>query len=794
MNNFTRTQALRVALCVPLAFLVASAAADSAREDIIVNCQRPCTEASAAIRGIGGQVTRQFSNVDAIAGSIPAGMRAVLGSMLGDDSVRKDEWISPPRPQKSVDVSSQLATGQIYVLPDAALTAADTALPDNYLFNNSLTGAATVHSSGNTGQGSIVAVIDTGTANWPGVVALAGNVIGGESLVPGATEPSATSRSNNAHGTFVGSMIAAHALFGFASTSTLVRALNLNAPGNTIPCPTAIAPGCPAGVSLIPMIGTAPSARLYALKVFPKTGGGAPESRIIAAMDRAITMRRNFNNGMAVVPVAGNGSEDSPFVYNSLKIDVVNMSLGGPTLYAGRDLEDQLTQEMLKVGITIVTSAGNDGFAAMTGGSPGTGLGSLTVGAANDAVHERILRDLQFGAGVGSLYHPSTHIQTADFSSRGPTADGRYDPDILANGYANFAQVASGGLSIGSGTSFSGPTVAGAAALLRRASATATATQIRNALVQTANPNLVGDRSTRNDQGRGFVSIPAAVALLQQGGASNKLRDNSEDLEGKVVENLERLGIRPVELRNGTFRTHVSNLVPGQVAQFYVDADAATQQLTVSLSNITPALPAAQQNQLFGDDVFVQIVDAPTSFAELRELDFVAANKSYVVDQPQTGLVRVALQGDWTNAGAVSADVTVSRVRESLEKKTDSGIVRQGQTVPVEVAIPAGTKQLVFDLHWKGNWSRYPTNDIDLILVDPSGVPRFDGATISSPERVVIDNPAAGLWTALVDGFTVRPRQDDDDHEHEHDGNSPGNPQDEWKLFVTADGKLLKRH
>ena len=47
------------------------------------------------------------------------------------------------------------------------------------------------------------------------------------------------------------------------------------------------------------------------------------------------------------------------------------MSLGGPTLFAGRDIEDQLTLAMLEVGITIVASAGNDGFAAMTGGSPG---------------------------------------------------------------------------------------------------------------------------------------------------------------------------------------------------------------------------------------------------------------------------------------------------------------------------------------------------------------------------------------------------------------------------------------
>ena len=84
------------------------------------------------------------------------------------------------------------------------------------------------------------------------------------------------------------------------------------------------------------------------------------------------------------------------------------MSLGGATLFAGRDIEDQLTLAMLEVGITLVASAGNDGHAAMTGGSPGTGFGSLTVAAANTAVHERVLRDNQFGFGAGEIL-PADH-------------------------------------------------------------------------------------------------------------------------------------------------------------------------------------------------------------------------------------------------------------------------------------------------------------------------------------------------------------------------------------------------
>ena len=328
------------------------------------------------------------------------------------------------------------------------------------------------------------------------------------------------------------------------------------------------------------------------------------------------------------------------------------MSVGGPTLFAGGDLEDQLTLQMLDVGITIVTSAGNDGFAAMTGGSPGTGFGSLTVGASSTPVHERVLRDIQFGfAGSGRpLYRPFDGVQTAYFSARGPTADGRFDPELSANGFASyvnaFAAVRGTALvSCGapgatgcasriifvSGTSFSGPTVAGAAALLRGAAPSATATETRNALVRGANPEIVSDGLGRIDQGAGFLDVSASLALLEAGMASGELsnsrrhrdeEDDDEDEVGKggqsVAGNLRRLGIRPVHFSRDRFTTQVNRLKPGQVAQFYVPSDIFTSKLVVSITNIVQENPPAQQNLLFGDDIFVMGVDAPTSFAVHR--------------------------------------------------------------------------------------------------------------------------------------------------------------------------------
>ena len=49
---------------------------------------------------------------------------------------------------------------------------------------------------------------------------------------------------------------------------------------------------------------------------------------------------------------------------------------------------------------------------------------------------------------------------------------------------------------------------------------------------------------------------------------------------------------------------------------------------------------------------------------------FVAADTTFVVDNPQTGLFRLAIQGDWTNGGLISAHVTVERTVNPLGAPT----------------------------------------------------------------------------------------------------------------------------
>jgi hypothetical protein len=576
------------------------------------------------------------------------------------------------------------------------------------------------------------------------------------------------------------------------------------------------------------MIGTAPAAKIYAMKVLSSMGGGAPESRVIAAMDRAITLKRNFNDGLPG-RVFGFGTEDDPFRFESLDVQVVNMSLGGPTLFAGRDIQDQLTLAMLDVGITLVTAAGNSGFAAMTGGSPGTGRGSVTVGASSTSPHERVLRDLQGGVGNGLRSRPFDPIQTAYFSSRGPTADGRLDPDLSANGFATYVNVFAAVTGTGvptscgaanavpgscisrimfvSGTSLSAPTVAGAAAVLRQALPSASALQTRNALVLGANRVLVGDGSGRIDQGAGFLDIRAAGMLLATGAVKNEMpsldsRDDNDDepddvgAGGKsVTRNVRKLGFRTVQFVNDRFKGSVESLKPGQVSQFFVPSDNRTSRLVVTISDIVREGPT---NELFGDDLFVMGVDAPTSFAVHRignGGEFVSEDRAFTIDNPQTGLVRIAVQGDWTNASPISAKITIERRRQPLGRPSVTAPIGQDDLIPYEVDVPEGPSDVLFELFWRQNWGRYPTNDLDMFVLTPYGDLLVDangnrqGATLDSPERVVVTNPVPGRWTIIVSGFAIQPGSAKNGKQNDSDS-TPG--WDSFTLRVTADGQPLK--
>jgi hypothetical protein len=742
------------------------AAAAAQSENLIIHSTGTRQDLKQRVQAVGGVIHHEFRNITAVSATVPSANVALLSAIAQFKIARETQVAYPlPKDPRGIDSGVVELEAQTYLAADPATIVRNAQkLPSDYLFNNSLINAASVQASGNLGDGVVVAIIDSGTANNPSTVfSLAGSVIGGESFVPASQDAvtSATSTKNGAHGTWVGTMIAGHGLFGFSNTSCFARSVQMNAPDSALDGALFGAPG----LIVVPMIGVAPEAKLYALKVFPSGGGSSPSSRIIAAMDRAITIKKNFLNGVPSVPVSGTGTEDDPFVYDSLNIQVVNMSLGGATLIAGRETEDELVAELLKVGITVAISAGNAGPSGITTGSPSTGFGSIATAAALSPQHERILADQPSSSaptvcrlGRGLLYHPTNHLQTSYFSSRGPTADGRDAVDVISEGDINFVQSANGGISLVSGTSFSAPTVAGAAALLRKGVPNATAIQVRNALISGANPFALGDHSSRFDQGRGYLNVAGSLALLKTGRVSRRLPPEPH-FSDEVGENLHHAGIPTYDLESGRpLRFRARNLVPGEREEFVIEVGKNVQTVTVNLDSVTPKLPPASQNQLFGDDVLFAVHTAKTS--EFRsdvyaELNFFNGPTTVTISDPEPGFVRITVLGDWTNVGSVSASLSVTSTEKTKPVFSQSGTLQQGDLVPYTFNMPSGVTSTEFLLNWKHDWSSYPTNDLDLLVVDPDGKLIMDGATLDGRERVIVANPKAGVWTLYIDAFTV---------------------------------------
>lgn len=340
-------------------------------------------------------------------------------------------------------------------------------------------------SSGWTGAGIGVAIIDSGVNLHPdfrtSTCGTATRVVYRENFVPGETSLD----DGYGHGTHVASIIGGN---GRCAETTMLRNFR----------------------------GIAPGVNIISLRALDNRGAGTDAS-VIAAIDRAIALRTQFN------------------------IRVLNLSLG-----RGVQESHQLDPLCLAVerawraGIVVVVSAGNMGRFTPTQGygtiaSPGNSPFVITVGAMNDR---------------GTALR-SDDIMTT-YSSKGPTlVDHIVKPDLVAPGNAIMAAQAQGRtlaslfpgniptrtyytIGLGnsttymtlSGTSMAAPMVSGAAALLLQKTPSLTPNQVKARLMKTAFKhlpltmqvfdNLLGQtRTLYRDAftvGAGYLDIHAALA------------------------------------------------------------------------------------------------------------------------------------------------------------------------------------------------------------------------------------------------------------------------------------------
>ena len=96
--------------------------------------------------------------------------------------------------------------------------------------------------------------------------------------------------------------------------------------------------------------------------------------------------------------------------------------------------------------------------------------------------------------------------------------------------------------------------------------------------------------------------------------------------------------------------------------------------------------------------------------------------------------------------------------------------------------MPAGAGEAVFELAWRQNWARYPTNDLDLVLIDPVGNVNDSGATSTarSGSRSPTRCPAGGGRRSSGSKSTAV-------------GDNHGPEKDIYTFRAEADGKRLEK-
>jgi subtilisin family serine protease len=729
----------RILVVIMIVGVAASLTAQS-RRSVLIRAAQPYDALVATIEQAGGIVTNRFKHVSGIAAELPESALPQIERLVGPDNIGRDELLTLPAVQdpRGGTVSGEAEAEDVVVMEAPGTPGA---VPANYTFNATHTNVAPLHAAGLIGTGVVIAVIDSGYRPVMQHVQPSRIISPGLNLVPGASEPPAIDNANGTHGTFVAGMAAANIAFCFSAANRFVVVAQHY--GAAI----VASPPCAATARLLPMVGSAPGASIFPIKVFPAAGGSSPSSRVIQAIEAAIDLRQKYDAGAP----------------GGLNIQVVNLSLGGPTNAAARNLSDQAVEALLAADIVPAVAAGNEGFSSVTIGSPGTSFAALTVGSASSPQHEHIFR-AQFSlpcatAPIASVlacaqaFRPDTNMQISEFSSRGPTHDGRVDPDVVAVGSFNFSQGGgtAGTVNFGSGTSFATPTVAGIAAVLRQAVPTATARQIRNAIIMSADGSRVPTAEV-NDQGAGFVNAAAARALLQSGnvpddyavaGFTRNLRPNLLHA-GKAV-------------YSGTQKLQFSGVKPAQVTDIpYVVGDHVAQ-LFVRVHSIVPQLPLAQQNPFFTDDVFLRLQGSTVHNDDYRTQTFLVAgdDKLYTFNRPETGIWRITPSGDWTNAGSISYQVDIWTTNESFPAHSAKDRIDNGEGHVYTFDVPPSTVSLETRLEWKNMNGNYPIADLDVILTPPAGPVVNSCNTGRTPELCVVTKPAAGTWTARVVGFSI---------------------------------------
>jgi subtilisin family serine protease len=734
--------------------------------DVIIQTNGETAQIAKRIKNMGGEIIYTYKNAPVLAASIPLTGIQEVNNHPDVVSVAKDRLVF-----LSDGEDGNVGSRPLHILANnVSAEPVNSAAPIVELSTESTQGYGTslysqadqIWQETSLGNGSVVAVVDTGTV--PNAC-LAHSVVGAPGYPNGYNATGdgipATDPRNDWHGTHVGGVIAS--------------ACRLNFKGNlSDPLYQAITKYLPGTDDYIPVYGQAPGAQIYPVKVFTTNGGGSPISVILDGLDHLLTLKSE----------------------NLLDIDIVNLSFGGPTWYDGRDVLDTFLAQFRERNIMVVTAAGNGGPLPNSLASPGTSFDSITVGALDYAASSRAVYEYlglisDLGTGQGLVMRPADEIRVANLSSRGPMSDGRPGPDLTAPGMWSFQFGPNDEPRWASGTSFSAAAVSGVAALLNAYYENQTQDgtprridnslwlgddkdtlwiDLRNSLLLGADRDIVGPSwQDINTIGFGAVNAEAAFDIFTSGATKLNFPIKTENLKANILGN-------PKTGDREEFISPTISLNPGESYDLVIDIAPETSNVTIQAYEISAPDNAA--HAFWPNSLKIKVQSAKRSefllpideywdpnlsgdyfTVEIEDGAWKLAGNPKAHQPMEPGLMKVSLVGDFANESPITFKLRVIREQDpplKPQKPIAHSVLKTGNSYHVPVEITEGLSRVTFDLVWHRDWRKFPTSDIDMLVYDPAGdLVSTQGATGNTPERAEISDPAPGTWTISIEAIEL---------------------------------------
>jgi len=432
--------------------------------------------------------------------------------------------------------------------------------------------------------------------------------------------------------------------------------------------------------------GIAPDADLLAVKVLDSNGEGH-NSIVLAGIDWAV----------------------------SHGADIITLSLGeNQQPNDGMEPLDLIVNAAVEKGIVVVAAAGNEGPGTGTIAHPASTEKVISVGASNDR---------------GTVNTDDDTI--AEFSCRGPSAFGRFDPDVVAPGVGIYSTWLNESYYSATGTSMSAPHVAGAAALLLEYNRNLTPIMIKSLLIHSAG----GITGHPFEAGAGLINITRAIES-----GTEALINNDDCWEESIIAGMNTTAVLKIKNNHEysmNFSISISSLTD-------IEGDYSIPETWFEFPESIVLEPSEEKEVQIKFSAHPEA--NPGTYGSILKIE---SNNSEGIRIPIA--ITISLFDTGTIQGIVDDECSIDSPYSCGSDPSDS-VDRWGDWKFYQIKNHNGTS-IEITLNWSDS-----SNDLDLYLFAPNGVlVDVSGEGNTTGEHILLSNPVYHEYWVAVYAYDVIP-------------------------------------